>query len=392
MMSVLVLISARFPKGSAITSRILNFCRLLRDSGFKVHVIATRSKGEEKVGQSYIIENISYEIVSQEAGHKIETIIGTPGYVKKVENFINENRPDCVFMVSMPAMFRKVVGILEKNNVPCFVEQCEWMDLSSYRLRRIDPRYLFAEYIRRWGARHVTGIISISRFLDNYFNALGVPSIRIPTILDVQNTFFQAETKHADGKIHIVFAGRLGGTKELMAPIIESLVENEDFRKNIQFDVYGPNKKQVVKNLGGKESLLDSAGSSVVIPGRISQDKVPEVYANSDYLIFVRPQRRSSDAGFPTKFAESMAVGTPVITNNTGDIGLYLQDGVNGFLLSDNTKEAVSECFEKLLAISKEKCLQMRLSARKTAEESFDYRVYVEKVSSFFAKNIEEKA
>lgn len=392
MMSVLVLISARFPKGSAITSRILNFCRLLRDSGFKVHVIATRSKGEEKVGQSYMIENISYEIVSQEAGHKIETIIGIPGYIKKVENFINENRPDCVFMVSMPAMFRKVVGILEKNNVPCFVEQCEWMDLSSYRLRRIDPRYLFAEYIRRWGARHVTGIISISRFLDNYFNALGVPSIRIPTILDVQNTFFQAETKHADGKIHIVFAGRLGGTKELMAPIIESLAENEGFRKNIQFDVYGPNKKQVVKNLGGKESLLDSAGSSVVIPGRIPQDKVPEVYANSDYLIFVRPQRRSSDAGFPTKFAESMAVGTPVITNDTGDIGLYLQDGVNGFLLSDNTKEAVSECFERLVAINKEKYLQMRLSARKTAEESFDYRVYAEKVSSFFAKNIEEKA
>lgn len=384
MKRALILVNSYFPKGAAISSRILNFCRLLRDAGFKVHVIAGYAKEQKVVCDKILeIEGITYEVVSAKPGSALESFIGIPGFVNKVKTYLQSNQTDVIFMTSSVAMYRKLQRVFKTHDIKYFVEQCEWMDVSSYKFGRLDLRYLQTAYLRRTGFCHPTGIVSISRLLDEYYNSLGVKSIRIPTILDIQNTCFQTETKYDNNKIHIVFAGSLGGTKELMSPIIEALATNEEFRSRIQFDVYGPNREQIIKNLGKKADSLKLAGESVVIHGRIPQDEVAEVYSNSDYLIFVRPQRRSSDAGFPTKFAESMAVGTPVITNNTGDIGLYLQDGKNGFMLTDNTTEAVCNCFEKLIVMNKERYKEMRKAARKTAEECFDYKNYIQLLLDF---------
>lgn len=311
--------------------------------------------------------------------------MGTKGFVQECKRYLDNHSVDFVFMTASTQMYRKLQKTFRDHKVRYYVEQCEWMDVSTYRFSYFDPRFLMAELCCRKGYYHPDGIVSISRLLDNHYRDLGVRSIRIPTILDVANTKYETFCK-SDDKIHIVFAGSLGGTKELMKPIIEALAEHGEFQSQIVFDVYGPNEKQVLTNIDGNSVLLNKAGHSVAIHGRIPQDQIPDVYSHSDYLIFVRPQRRSSDAGFPTKFAESMAVGTPVITNNTGDVGLYLKDGENGFMLLDNTTEAVCECFEKIIRIDKEKYNQMRNSARKTAEDSFDYRVYIDEVTNFFGR------
>jgi glycosyltransferase involved in cell wall biosynthesis len=106
----------------------------------------------------------------------------------------------------------------------------------------------------------------------------------------------------------------------------------------------------------------------------------------SDFSIFIRPDRRSSHAGFPTKLAESMIAGTPVITNNTGDIGQYLKNGKEGFLLKSGYPEELKDIFLHILSLSREKLNEMRLNARRMAEESFDYRVYCGEMKSFIER------
>lgn len=171
-----------------------------------------------------------------------------------------------------------------------------------------------------------------------------------------------------------------------MEPIFRALLSREKYSKAIALDVYGPSKDEIIENIGGNSSLLSHLDRTVILHGRIPQDQVSEIFFRSDYLIFVRPNRRSSDAGFPTKFAESMAVGTPVITNNTGDVGLYLRDSVNGFMLQDSSWESVARCFDRILDVDRDSYVQLRDAARKTAEHYFDYRVYMESVSTFFSK------
>ncbi len=383
MKKVLILVNSYFPAGVAISSRMLNFCRLFRDAGYKVHVITAHSQGNEIAGKVYEIEGFTYEVVSNKQVKSLDTFIGTRGYLKRVRQYLNNNSQDIVFMTSSAEFFRRLVKIIKNKKSKIIVEQCEWLDLSNYKFGKLDLRFINAEYFRRKGVKKIDGVIAISRFLNSYFTSNGVNSLRIPTILDVVNTAY-AEKLSQTKLIHVVFAGSLGGSKELMKPIIEALAKNERFRSSIIFDIYGPSEKQLLTNIGDNNELLKMAGKSVVIHGRIPQEQIPEVYSNSDYLMFVRPQRKSSDAGFPTKFAESMAVGTPVITNNTGDIGLYLKNGINGFMLKNNTTEAVCECFDTIISLDREDYTIMRKEARRTAEESFDYRVYVDIIRKFF--------
>ena len=65
--------------------------------------------------------------------------------------------------------------------------------------------------------------------------------------------------------------------------------------------------------------------------------------AASDFTILLRPVSRFSLAGFPTKLAESMACGVPIIGNLTSNIGDYVHKGVEGVLVANETPEAFAE-------------------------------------------------
>ena len=121
---------------------------------------------------------------------------------------------------------------------------------------------------------------------------------------------------------------------------------------------------------------------NVFIHGKVPQEKIGEILRNADYQMFIRPLRRSSNAGFPTKLAESMAVGTPVITNLTGDIGLYLEDGANGFLANGVSSSSIKDVFEKILRTDDKKYSEMRKEARRTAEKCFDFRCYCDEIKT----------
>ena len=110
--------------------------------------------------------------------------------------------------------------------------------------------------------------------------------------------------------------------------------------------------------------------------GRIPQDEVESKLREADFSIFTRPIRKSSDAGFPTKLAESMSVGTPVITNNTGDISMYLHNGKNGYITFENSKEAIYDIFNTVVHMNKNELMEMRKQARYTAMNSFSYEKY----------------
>lgn len=387
MHKALILINSYFPTGVAMSSRMFNFSRLLRDAGWKVHVITGHHVNPDiQVGKIYDIEGITYQVANSKKQSSISTFFGDRSYIDAIKDYLNYNNVDCVFANSACEAYGAINKLCKKKSCSLFVEQCEWYDLSVYTFGKLDIRYLKTKKLRDNGFTGAKGVISISRLLDDYYRSIGKKSIRIPTILDVKNTKYKKDSDELQGKKHIVFAGNLGGTKELMEPIFKALLSREQYRNAIILDIYGPSKKEIIENIGGNISLLTLLDNTVILHGRVPQEKVSEVLYQSDYLIFVRPSRRSSDAGFPTKFAESMAVGTPVITNNTGDIGLYLRDSINGFMLQDSSWESVARCFDRILEIDKDSYVQLRDAARKTAERYFDYRVYMESVSAFFSK------
>ena len=117
--------------------------------------------------------------------------------------------------------------------------------------------------------------------------------------------------------------------------------------------------------------------------GRVPQDKVAEYVAMADFSVLLREPAHFANAGFPTKFVESMANGTPVIANLTSDLGLYLQDGVNGLVCADHSVDAFVATLRRALALTKEQKCGMRNAARQQAEMAFDFRGYADELNRF---------
>lgn len=369
-----------FPYGSAISSRVRNLLKLFIECGYDMHIISPSHTGEKQCPE---LENYQYSVEFVEAKESVLSLMGLGGskpYVEAVSTYLETHRADFILSTNMPFATSSFSKMAHKNNCKLVLENCEWFDASSFRFGFFNPYYQkHIKQIRSGNEREADGIIAISRLLESHYSS--IPVIRIPTILDVENTSAIIE-KTEGRKIKIVFAGSLGGGKENLKPIFEALSHISIEGQRIELDIYGPSRSQVIENIGGNLSLMRSVEQCVNIHGRVSQKVIGDILATADFSIFIRPVRRSSNAGFPTKLAESMAVGTPVITNITGDIPLYLTPE-NGFLLEKGTSDEVEGVFKMILSLSQDQRNEMRKRARLTAINSFDFRTYKPAIQGF---------
>lgn len=374
MITVLFIVGTSFPSGSASSSRALNLVRLLKSVGCKVHVIADHISNTKQN-----LDVCSFERIE----NKPNKPVGVLSF-EKAKEYCKKNKVDIVLMNAKSDRFNLFANYCNMNNIKLIVENCEWYDYSNYKLGKKDPDFLLNEEMLNNGFRKADGFISISRLLHNYNIGLKKLSIRIPTILDVKNTIARIEPNK--GKIKLIYTGRPGKSKELLLPIIQALLSEPKFYNNIEFHIYGPDLLHVLYNINFKILTLFQARKCVHIHGFVKQEEILSLIRNADYQIFLRPDRKSSNAGFPTKLAESMSVGTPVITNDTGDISLYLKDSINGFMLNDNTAEDVAAVCSKIMKISFDERKHQRCACKKTSEDSFDYRIYKDSILKLLKK------
>lgn len=385
-MNILFVVSSVFPYESAYSTRVCNFSKLITSLGHKVHVIADTTKEKNVEDKIVDLGYCTYQIIYTKSPTRYERYFVGKQSIKAIKKYLNNNKVDAVICSSCRDRFWRLKLLFNRKNIPFYVDQCEWFDPSNFRFGKLDPRYLhMLRLINRDYAR-CNGIIAISRLFEEHYKKLGVKVIRIPTILDVANTEWN-ETNN-NRKCKIVYTGSLGISKEYLGPIIAALANNDVLRDNIEFHIYGPSHEEVLSNICNDKILLDNTSNCVFIHGKVPQAQMQKIQSEADYMIFLRPNRRSSDAGFPTKLAESMAVGTPVITNNTGDIGLYLKTGINGFLIADYSQQEVERILLSVINLTSSEKKIMRINCRQTATTAFDYRQYKEVFSSFLMKDI----
>ena len=388
-MDVVLLTNCNFPFGSAWSSRARHFVKLISSCGYHVHVIAPMPSAvqddESLNGYDYSVEYVNYK----ESVFTLMGIGAASPFCNALDSYLKGHKVSFVFSNRMPFVSEHISAIAHKHRLSYILEQCEWFDPSSFKGGKFNPYYRKSErQIRKTNFKIADGIVAISRLFENHYSSL--PTIRIPTILDTQQIKW-SEGSTNDKKTRLIFAGNIGGRKEVLLPVFEALAMLPNAKDVIHLDLYGPNEQQVLENISNRTDLWNQLNGVVSIHGRIPQQQNEDKLREADYSIFIRPKRRSSDAGFPTKLAESMSVGTPVITNDTGDVGLYI-DGANGFLLPDCTSEPLFNVLRNLISQNKEAARQMRQAARKKAEQAFDYRNYIESFHQFLKAIFDNKA
>ncbi|MEV5692515.1 glycosyltransferase [Micromonospora globbae] len=374
-----------FPWGQPGSRRVLGIARSLALAGRRVVVASGENRpviakldGVEGSG------SIQYLGIGELPGGRTNRL------TRSVRSLISQGRRTVRWLESQPSRPSHVIVYggyasymfhlqpwCRRNGVPLIADVVEWYDPAHLRGGPLGPLRMSSELAMRHYYPKCDGVIAISTFLEDFYRGRGVRTIRIPPTLDVHEIRLDPPVRAVTPGVTLVYFGS-PGKKDLLATMVRAVGRLEDEGAALEFRIHGPTRQQVHALLGG-----DELPRNVVVAGRLPQHEVPHAVQAADFSVILRRPERFAQAGFPTKFCESLANGTPVIANLTSDLGKHLRHGVEGVVVDGDSLDAIVEALRVAVKLSPEQRLEMRRAARQRALDSFDYRPYAGDLARF---------
>ena len=293
-----------------------------------------------------------------------------------------QNQPILPLAVIAPApksfLFMRVWHWCRRNGVGFIPEDVEW-------LNRADTGgliyWLDMEIRMRILQRMQKKIIVNNAFLERYYKLAGCQVFRLPSLLDTRDAKWMPRTRGTDDSdLRLVFAGSPARDRQDLILGAISAARREGINVTIQY--VGCSRSRIQEKLPSK-SLLDQLGNAVVFHGRVPIEQVPEIMGQADYTVLLREDARWSRASFPSKVPEFFSLGIPCICNLTGNMGEYMNDGQEAFLVTDLTEQAFLTQIRRAVAAKGEVRARMGIMARKRAEASFDIQCFAKPLADF---------
>lgn len=386
---VLYLTSETYPYGKAYASRVRAIVKMLNYSGCSVTVLCDQISGNEL----YSDDCTYFEAIPNKLSG-ISKFLKLPAlYCNKVEELLETEEYDIVIARSMFDRHNRLLSIVKRHNIPFVLESCECYDKKSFGKQLINVRYCQFRYCWKYSYNKVDAVIAISRYIEDHYKKINIKTFRLPAILDTTTIHCQKEYTRLY-PVKLIYSGDITGKKELLEEIILAISNIDRDGSVIEFNIYGPSQESVFNELSDKSLDYMRNTCNIKIHGRIPQNQIYAKIAESDLGIFIRPYRLSSNAGFPTKLGEYLAMGVPVITNDTGDISLVLKSSYNGFLLNGNTACEIEKALREYLNMKDSEVVTMKENSRISAETSLDPIAYYKAMDEFLndvSSNYEKK-
>ncbi len=374
-----------FPDGGAAARRIIGNARSLQEAGFHVTVACGQSSPDGVVPR--VFEGIEVVPLGERSAEHLPRLLKHLAYVtmgRKTVAWLEAQtpRPDAVILYSgySPYLLR-LIPWARSRRVPLIFDAVEWYDPATV-LQWLSPYQLNIELAMRYLLPRVRNIITIGSFLADYYAKRGVHCLTVPPTLDVVRTPYGDTARTADRPLKLVYAGS-PGNKDLLDTILEAVLRLHGRGHPLRLTVAGVPAEETANYRSIQRRPRSEVGSCVDFVGVLDHAASINLVRDADYSLLLRRDARYARAGFPTKFVESLAVGTPVMANLTSDLGRYLKDGETGFICSGPTSEELETALTRALLLAEERHASMRVRCRELAEQNFDFRAYTSPLSAF---------
>ena len=386
--SVLYVGQYHLPRETAGASRVLGVGQSLRAAGYRVGLIASRSR-EEGCHAEPALAEIDWRAPDLQVPRRrfrkgnlsrliwvvAETARAMFGAARESLAAVVVYGDHCTYVPWLLPMVRWL-------HVPLIVDVVEWPEPRHRTGGWLAPVSWTYEFGLRILNRWANGVIAISRFLERFYAEKGLAVIRIPPTVDCRRFAWRTEKERTPGPLRIAYAGN-PGQKDLLAVVFAGVAAAMRNGVEVELHVAGLDRQGVVRVLGDNCALIEELGENLKLYGRLAQPDAVSLVRNCDFSAFLRPDARVSNAGFPTKAVESMAAGTPLLCNLTSDLGEYVRDGDEGVLAADDSSVAFHAALRRAAGISETDRARMRRLARSTAERAFDFRSYSNVLGEF---------
>jgi glycosyltransferase involved in cell wall biosynthesis len=222
-------------------------------------------------------------------------------------------------------------------------------------------------------------IFVISTFIKKFYVSRGVDENKLqvyPMIVDPSRF---CGLKRTQGKKYIAYCGNLQDSKDGVSDLIKAYGQSKIAKEMYELWLIGNMPKD--NEWEKYNSLISQYGieKKVCFTGQVSREDMPQKLTDADLLVLCRPANHQAEGGFPTKLGEYLATGNPVLVTRVGDIGLYIKDGVNGFLSEPDDINLFSKKLDDI-ASHYDKARNVGEKGKELVFSSFNYKVQSAKV------------
>lgn len=245
------------------------------------------------------------------------------------------------------------------------------------------PSKLIYYFYRNCILKNVDAFYVISNGLKNDLKFFNKPIEIINMVIDLDR-YKPKYTKEKKSVNYIGYCGSINQHKDGLLDLVEafSLVakRHRDVRLKLAGD--GPLEfNEKLKNRILKLGITDK----VDFINYLNAEDVVEFTMSAAILVLARPKSLQAQLGFPTKLGEYLASGNPVVTTDTGEIKLFLENNLNAIIIEPGNIVELSNSISGILDFP-ENYIRMGLAGNIIATEKFNNKIEGKKLINFVNK------
>ena len=314
-----------FSQPGGVKRHILGLQKEFKKRGIYSKVIIPRRKREEYYGRDVILLGTSLPVIA--GGTQTEVDINFNPWA--IERVLKKEKFDVLHFhnFTLPSAWQ----ILERSKALNILT----IHANIERLKKTPGLQIFLYLCKILTQWKIDGMIGVAPLNFQMAKGFKGPKAVIPNGIDLEefNPKIPAINKFKDGKINILFLGRIEERKGLIYllkayKILEKKLGSEWVTSNLRLIIggEGPLKKDLEK--WARNNQL----KNVIFEGRINEEKTPSYYSSCD--IFCSPAIFGESFGLV--LLEAMACGKPVVAFANTGYRQFLQDKKGGRFLAKN--------------------------------------------------------
>lgn len=229
------------------------------------------------------------------------------------------------------------------------------------------------------------GVIPISTYLESYVKqtpGATLPMLRVPVMVDPALFSRVADVASPQGARRVLYCGTLRRVDEVET-VMRIFAEATLGLPDVRLTIVGGGPAQARIRADSFARSLDLAGR-VELLERIEREELAARMLAAEVLVLPRAAGLFSQAGLANKLGEYLASGRPVVVTATGDVGLYLDDGVDAYLVEPGDDATFAARLRYALEHPDE-AAAVGARGREVAQREFDYRVHGARLFAFMS-------
>lgn len=159
------------------------------------------------------------------------------------------------------------------------------------------------------------------------------------------------------------------------------LLKDQGREIKLRFVGDGPDRQSL-------ESMVQRLGieDSVIFEGKVNQDRIRDLYARADAFVLA-----SFAEGIPVVLMEAMAMEIPCVTTCITGIPELIRDGIDGFLVSPSSREALATALGRLIDDPNLR-KQIGAAGRNRVAEKYNLEINIPRLGEVFKRRLEPGA